>query len=302
MIVVAGENLVDLVVDRDGAVTARPGGGPYNTARAVARLGEPCAYLGAVSTDAFGRAIAEHLRLDEVDDRLLARRREPTTLAVAEIDGNGAATYNFYHHGTAAPHVDLSLLEGLADIDAVHAGTLGFVWQPIAHALTTLVLNLDPDVTVMIDPNCRPAAVNDPATYRQRLDTVLKRATIVKVSTDDLDFLYPDCTPDEGVQRLIGLGASVVLLTAGGDQVTVTTAQATRSVTPPSVAVVDSIGAGDAFGGAFLAYWVRHGWSAAQIPSIEELTAATEFGCLVGARTCEVVGAEPPMAATLPAF
>ena len=302
MIVVGGENLVDLVLDGRGKVAARPGGGPYNTARTVSRLGEDCAYLGSIGGDGFGRLIRTKLELDGVDLRLCGRRPEPTTLAVAEVDASGAAEYHFYHHDTASVQVDTSGVQGLDRLDAVHLGTLGLVWEPMASAFRSLIDSLSPHVTLMLDPNCRPAAVVDRAGYLEGLLGLVGRADIVKVSTDDLRFIDPDADPETAAARLIDLGASVVLTTAGGDAVVVTTNKESVTIVPPKVDVIDTIGAGDAFGGAFLAYWVRHGWSTADLPTMDELVAAAEFGCLVGSMTCQVVGAEPPTAAALPDF
>src|SRR5688572_4673346 len=102
MIVVAGESLVDLLVDRAGEVAAHPGGGPFNVARGLARLGVPCSFLGAISQDPFGVALRQALADDGVDLRHAVTSELPTTLAIAQLDG-GAASYRFYAQGTAAP-------------------------------------------------------------------------------------------------------------------------------------------------------------------------------------------------------
>lgn len=302
MIVVAGENLVDLVLDNRGKVAARPGGGPYNTARAISRLGEPCGYLGAIGTDGFGRLIRTKLELDGVDLRLVRECDEPSTLAVAEVDANGAAQYRFYHHGTAAPLVDATLLDSIPTPEALHIGTLGLVWQPMCDQFVSLVESLPSDVVLMVDPNCRPAAVADRESYVDRVMALMARADIVKVSTDDLAYLAPSVQADDAAHLLIEAGASIVLVTAGGSSVSVVSENETGVIVPPSIEVIDSIGAGDAFGGAFLAYWVRQGWTAGAVPPMDSLIRAAEFGCLVGSMTCQVVGAEPPSASALPSF
>lgn len=302
MIVVAGENLVDLVLDSRGKVAARPGGGPYNTARAVSRLGERCSYLGAIGTDGFGRLIRTKLELDGVDLSLVNECAEPSTLAVAEVDAHGAAEYHFYHHATASPLVDTSLLDSFPTPKALHVGTLGLVWQPMCDQLVALVKSLPSSVVLMVDPNCRPAAVDDRESYVERVIAMMARADIVKVSTDDLAYLAPNVPPEAAARWLIQAGAAVVLVTAGGSSISVVTENETRTTLPPPVDVVDSIGAGDAFGGAFLAYWVRQGWAAGALPAMDDLVRAAEFGCLVGSMTCQVVGAEPPSASALPSF
>ena len=103
MIVVGGESLIDLIAYPGGRLTAIPGGGPFNTARTIGRLGGSAAYLGRLSTDRFGRDLLDRLILDGVDCRLVQSTDDPTTLAVAELDDAGAATYQFYVEGTSAP-------------------------------------------------------------------------------------------------------------------------------------------------------------------------------------------------------
>src|SRR3954469_8099114 len=134
MIIVAGESLVDLLVRPDGRVDAVPGGGPYNTARALGRLGVPVAFVGRLSNDAFGRMLRERLVADRVDIRWAPATDDPTLLAVAELDAAGAATYRFHTFGTAAAGlVATDLPEPLpADLTALHVGTLGLVLEPLA--------------------------------------------------------------------------------------------------------------------------------------------------------------------------
>ena len=181
MIVVAGESLIDLVVRADGSVLATPGGGPYNAARALGRLGAAVAFLGRVSNDQFGRILLARLAADGVDLGCIVRTEEPTTLAVAEIDDAGAASYRFHAAGTAAAGLlPDDVPNGLpAGTTALHIGTLGLVFEPTATTIEGLALGAAPGILVMIDPNCRPAAIADPRAYRARLDRVLARADLV---------------------------------------------------------------------------------------------------------------------------
>src|SRR5262245_25505393 len=106
MILVGGEALIDLVQGPADELRAHPGGGPFNTARAVARLGRPVAYLGRLSTDRFGRRLEGLLRDDGVGLSTVVHTDEPTTLALAEIGADGSARYRFYAQGTAAPGLE----------------------------------------------------------------------------------------------------------------------------------------------------------------------------------------------------
>lgn len=216
MIVVGGESLIDLIARTD-ELHAVPGGGPYNVARTIARLGRSCAYLGTLSTDRFGVRLREELRADGVNDRWAPFTEDPTTLAVAQIGQDGAATYGFYVERTSA--ADLSREQALSVLAAtpevLYVGTLGLVLEPAASSYEALVDGASPDVLVAVDPNCRPGAIRDPESYRARLGRVLGRADLVKVSTEDLDYLSPDLDHLSGAEALRALGPSVVLLTDG---------------------------------------------------------------------------------------
>lgn len=302
MIVVGGESLVDLIARGDD-LRALPGGGPYNVARTVARLGRPCAYLGALSTDGFGVRLRGALRGDGVDDSWAPSTDAPTTLAVAQIGEGGAATYSFYVERTSA--ADLGAAQALAIRQArprvVCVGTLGLVLEPAAAAYETLVHRVGADVLVAVDPNCRPSAVHDEAAYRGRLGRLLSRADLVKVSTEDLDYLTPGEDPLAGAERLRSLGSGVVLLTDGGRDVHIVARDGGRTVPVPRVAVADTVGAGDCFVGAVLAWWRARGYGRGSLADLEAVEAAATFGVAVSAITCTRVGAEPPRLDELPA-
>lgn len=302
MIVVAGESLIDIAVAADGSVTATPGGGPYNAARTIARLGQRCTYLGRLSDDRFGRLLTSMLVADGVELGCPTPVTEPTTLAVAELDDRGSATYRFYVEGTAAPSLGLdAALEALPpDAAAVHVGTLGLVLEPMASTLEALAGRLPPEVLVMVDPNCRPSAIPDPAMYRQRLARILEGAHAVKVSIEDLAFLSDGAEPADATKWLLDLGPTVVLCTDGGAPVHVSTASGELALEVRPVDVVDSVGAGDAFGGAFLSWWIAHGLSTADLDDLDALARAAEVAIEVAARTCERPGADPPRITDLP--
>jgi fructokinase len=301
MIVVGGESLIDLIVYPGGRLAAISGGGPFNTARTIGRLGGSAAYLGRLSTDRFGRALRDRLVLDGVDCRFVQSTDEPTTLAVAELDDSGAATYQFYLEGTSAPGLSG---DGLADgpIDgarAIHVGTLGLVLEPMGTTLETLVRGASDDLVVMIDPNCRPSATPDPAALRARVQRLAARADVIKVSRDDLAFLDPGRDPDQAAQALLEAGPKAILVTDGGRVVRVIVLDASIDVPVPHVDVVDSVGAGDAFGGAFLNSWIERGLGRVDLAHPDSLRPSVEFAIRVASETCRRAGAEPPTAAEM---
>jgi fructokinase len=295
VIVVGGESLIDLIARTD-QLRAVPGGGPFNVARTVARLGRSCAYLGALSSDRFGVRLREALRDDGVDDAWAPLTEDPTTLAVAQIGETGAATYSFYVEQTSAS--DLSSVQALAVLAAapevLYVGTLGLVLEPAASSYEALVDAAGPAVLVAVDPNCRPAVVRDPDAYRARLARVLARADIVKVSTEDLDYLTPDLDHLGGAQQLRDLGASVVLLTDGDRDVTIVAQEWHRVLPVPEVTVVDTVGAGDSFLGGVLSVWEARGLGRDELMDEKAVVEAVEFGIAVSGITCGRTGADPP--------
>ena len=295
-IVVAGEALYDLVPAPDGSIRAHPGGGPFTAARAVARLGGPAAYLGRLSTDGFGRRLEALLREDGVGLGSILHAVEPTTLAVAEVGEGGAASYRFYTRGTASAGLTpADALAALPDrVDILMVGALGLVMEPSGTAMEGLVERLAGRALVALDPNCRASAIHDEPAYRGRLARLLAGADVVKASEEDLAWLAPGVEPERAARQLLEHGPRAALVTLGARGALVLTAAGAVTVPAPEVEVVDTIGAGDAFAGAFLAWWQGRGLGRDDLAHGELLTEAAGFANLVAARTCERAGAVPP--------
>ncbi|MFJ4758746.1 MULTISPECIES: carbohydrate kinase [Streptomyces] len=303
MIVVAGEALIDLVPQGRGALAPlRPalGGGPYNTAVALGRLGSPTAFLSRTSLDAFGEALLDGLREAGVDVSAVRRGPEPTTLAVATIDADGSAAYSFYVEGTAdrlfsAPS---ELPEGTR---AVSFGTCSLVLEPGASAYEELMRRAaGQGVFTALDPNIRAVLIPDPDAYRARFRSWLPSVSLLKLSEEDAAWLGG--TPREW----LAAGPAAVVITRGGDGLTVHTRDgAVHSVPGEAVEVVDTIGAGDTVNAALL-----HGLAAGDALSADALvglgaegwTRLLRFAARAAAITCSRAGAEPPYAAELADF
>jgi len=298
VIVVAGESLIDMVPTGDGAFRAVPGGGPFNVARTIARLGEPCRYLGSLSTDGFDQLLRRNLVDSHVDDSFAPSTDAPTTLALAWLDDSGAASYLFYIEGTSA--AELSVAEARAVVlnepRIVYVGTLGLVLEPVASSVETVVAGLPDDVLLVVDPNCRPTILDAHPAARERLERILRRADVVKVSRDDVEYLYPDRQPLDAAAQIRAHGARVVLLTDGANDVWIVTDSEHRRVPVPRVAIADTIGAGDSFCGGFVAWWHQHEYGRSELVDGSQLKAATVFATAVSAATCQRIGADPPWA------
>ena len=296
LVVVTGEALVDLVLARDGSLRGHPGGGPYNVARTIGRLDQPVVYLGRVSTDGFGSRLRRELEADGVRMDAVVATDAPTTLALAELDDAGVAHYRFYAVGTSAPA--LTLEEATAAlpprIGTFYLGTLGLVFEPMATTLEALVGRMDEATLVALDPNCRPTTIDDPAIYRGRLARLLERTDVIKASEEDLAWLNPGAEPVAAARDLLVADHAVALVTLGGDGALVVTAGDVLEVHAPPVDVVDTIGAGDAFMGSFLARWQMRGLGRHDLELLGEVAEAARFACRVAAITCSRAGADPP--------
>ncbi|WP_028063655.1 PfkB family carbohydrate kinase [Solirubrobacter soli] len=295
-VVVGGEALVDLVPHQAGELRAHAGGGPYNTARTLGRLDQDVHFLGCLSDDGFGALLRGQLAEDGVRLDTVVETPLPTTLALAELDDKGAATYRFYTEGTSAPALepDAALRALPETVDFLHVGTLGLVMEPTALALQAVVEAVADRALIMVDPNCRPTFIPDRGTYRRSLAATFAYAHVVKVSNDDLEYLEPGADTVAAARSLLEDGPTVALVTLGGDGALVVTADAEMVVAAPKVDVVDTIGAGDAFGGGFIAYWRMKGLDRDALDDAKAVRAATTFACVVAARTCERAGANPP--------
>jgi fructokinase len=299
-ILVGGEALYDLVAadgdDGAGSLTGHAGGGPFNVARTIGRLRRPVAFLGRLSTDRLGASHERMLAADGVGLGCVVRSADPTTLALASLDAGGAASYGFYTAGTAA--AGLTPADALAALPervaALHVGTLGLVLEPLAGAMEAVVERLADSTMVMVDPNCRPAAIDDPRAVRARLERVVARSHIVKVSEEDLAWLHPDAPALTAARALLQRGPSAVLLTRGAAGATVLTAGDETAIAPVAAAVVDTIGAGDAFGGGFLAWWTSRGLGADRLARHDLVADGARFAAVVAARTVARAGASPP--------
>jgi fructokinase len=304
VIAVAGEALIDLVVSPGGQIDARPGGGPYNAARALARLGAETTFFDRLADDAFGRLLRERLAEEGVVLGVPEPTGKPTTLAVAALDRAGAASYRFYLEGTSAADLGYETLRKSLppEVSAVHVGALGLVMEPIGGALERLVVNDVPaNALVLLDPNCRPSAIADRDGYWRRIAAIARRADIVKASVEDLAYLYPDLPPEEAAGTMLDGGSRLVLVTDGPRPGRAFLPDAVLAEEVPTVTVVDTIGAGDAFGGGFLAWWTEHGLGRADLHRGDKVRLALKAAVAVAALTCTRPGADSPALAEVKA-
>jgi fructokinase len=304
LILIAGESLIDLIVDSSGGVHASPGGGPFNAARTMARLGQATLLLGRFSADPFGGLLMEKLSQDNVRLAVPDPVNAPTALAVVGIGGQGVPQYWFHLAETAGFSLDRAAVERALDVDAaaLYVGALGLVVEPMATRLEQLIASVPGSVLVLFDPNCRPQATPDPQAFRARVRRILPRTDIVKASTEDLAFLLPGMDVPEAARALLEDGAGAVLVTGGSADAQAFTGHDHLFVSVPRVEVADTVGAGDAFGGAFLAWWLDRALTRHDLADPALLRAALAAAARVASLTCTRPGAEPPLRHELDAY
>jgi fructokinase len=299
MITVAGEALIDMIADADGRLVPKSGGGPFNVARAVARLGQPATFLGRVSGDRFGRMLRSDLDALGVRFAIGAATDVPTTLAVVDVDPAGVPGYQFYLTGTSAAAIEPGQAIVPPGTTALHIGSLGLVMEPIGSSLEQLAATLPAGLILMLDPNCRPAAIASRPAYLDRLGLILPRVDMLKTSTEDLAYLFPGQDAEAAAAQLMAQGPACVVITDGAAPVRAFSAGEQIRVEVPWAEVVDTVGAGDAFGGAFLTWWTGHGLGQADFGDPAAVRGATEAAIYASVITCTRRGAEPPWAGEL---
>ncbi len=301
MIVVGGENLIDLI--QTGAPAdfrATPGGAPYNVAKALARQGVPTGYLTPVSDDHFGDLLCEGLQLAGAHC-LSPRVSAPSSLAVVTLAGEMPA-YRFYRTGTADRQVDRHSLSAHfpAGANAFYLGSLALAGGADADDWAGLFAQKHRDgVFTALDPNIRPLVMDGEPGYRDRLARVLRHTDLLKLSDEDLAWLYPGTAPDEAARRILDASAArVLVVTRGGDGATAFTPDIqVRAAAEPVTDMHDTVGAGDTFMAALLAYLAHAGQADATTlarMSPQEIGEMLRSAAAAAAINCARHGCNPP--------
>jgi fructokinase len=247
-----GESLVDVV---DGV--EHPGGSPMNIAYGLARLGRPVTLLTALGPDARGRAIAAHLEEAGVTIAPASFRDEPTSTATAELQPDGSARYRFDVRWSLPADVELP------EADIVHTGSLGAFVEPGGAAVVRHLRNArrgEAGPLVTFDPNIRPALVGSHEVAFARFEEIARLSSLLKLSDEDAEWLYPGAGVDEAIDRILqlgdasgaGPGPALVVVTRGGDGAVLASRTERVAARGVPVAVVDTIGAGDSLMSALL--------------------------------------------------
>lgn len=311
-VAVCGEALIDLVSTDGVHFTARPGGSPANVAIGLARLGVDVCLLARISRDSFGRTLRAYLGANGVRLDQAVSGTEPTTLAVASVGGDGNVEYEFRMSGSVDwQWSDAELPVALAPtVRVLHTGSL-VLEMPPGDAVVERLLARERargQLALSYDPNIRQFRQLPSSQALARVERVVGLADVVKVSTEDLDWLLPGQSPESVVHRWLALGAELVVVTCGARGVVAGSGSTGVLHCPArSVVVQDTVGAGDAFTAGLLAALVRRDLLRgrrfgllAQLRA-QVLGEALDFAQTGAALTCMRVGADPPTAVEIAA-
>ncbi|MFF7530335.1 carbohydrate kinase [Streptomyces bobili] len=301
-ITVVGECVADAFTEpanasNELALRVLPGGGPANTAVALARLGTRARFLARLSGDVFGRLFRAHLEASGVDLADAVPAAEPSTLAVAELDAAGQAAFSFHAQNTA----DWQWTSGelaradLSETVCVHTGSLALVREPGGVVLEEFLATAAPRATISIDPNVRPLLVR-PDAYRARLARWCALADILRLSEDDLALLLPGTPPEQACDLWHAAGVRLVVITLGAGGALASLDGERLLVPAVATRVVDTVGAGDSFTAGLLHHLGARGLLGGRLTDLglDEVAQACRFATRVAALTCSVAGPNPP--------
>jgi fructokinase len=284
---VVGEALIDLV-SHNGKISAHVGGGPANTAKALARLGFQSIFIGGISHDEYGTLIEAELSQSCVDLSLANRLDLPTAIARAIIDESGRAQYEFELEGTATFSFASSWLP-TGPVDVLHIGSVATLIEPGASELFKWAYDLD---TVLIfDPNVRPSIRGDSESYRHVVESWISISDVIKLSDDDLHWLYQE-SEVEVVAKWLESGVSLVIVTLGADGLRAYGDGFVLSVPSASIHLVDSVGAGDTIGAVLVGGVLDNGLTGLLHQKI--LLDVLKRAVSAAGITCSRAGANPP--------
>jgi fructokinase len=291
---VCGEVLIDILPS--GPVV---GGGPANTAKALARLGHDVHFIDGISSDPFGQSARAELLADGVNLDLALASDKPTCTATVTLDAAGGASYEFLIDGTATFDFAASWLPDpyRYQPQVLHIGTLVTVIEPGATALYDWAIQVAELAPIVFDPNIRPSVMPDRDLYEAAVEKWAALSAVIKVSDDDLAWLFPQVSIDDVANRWINDGVFLVVVTRGANGLVGYTADGRVEVPGVKVDIVDTVGAGDTVGAIVVEAMLAHG--------LVELRGDVLRGVLTRAAaaaaiTCSRKGAQPPYKHELP--
>jgi len=291
---VCGEVLIDILPT--GPVV---GGGPANTAKALARLGHDVHFIDGISTDAYGQSARAELLRDGVNLDLALASDKPTCTATVTLDAAGGASYEFLIDGTATFDFASSWLPDpyRYQPQVLHIGTLVTMIEPGASALYDWAMAVAELAPIVFDPNIRPSVQPDRDLYEAAVEKWAALSAVIKVSDDDLAWLFPGQAIEDVANRWINDGAFLVVVTRGANGIMGYTSEGRVEVPGVKVDVIDTVGAGDTVGAIVVEAMLAHGLVELRGELLRGVLARAAAAAAI---TCSRKGAQPPFKHELP--
>jgi fructokinase len=275
------------------------GGGPANTAKALARLGHDVHFIDGISSDAYGQSARAELLNDGVKLDLSLASDKPTCTATVTLDAAGGASYEFLIDGTATFDFATSWLPDpyRYQPQVLHIGTLVTMIEPGASALYDWAMQVAELAPIVFDPNIRPSVQPDRDLYEAAVEKWAALSAVIKVSDDDLAWLFPGQAIDDVANRWINDGAFLVVVTRGVNGLVGYTADGRVEVPGVKVDVVDTVGAGDTVGAIVVEAMLAHGLIELRGDLLRSVLTRAAAAAAI---TCSRKGAQPPFKHELP--
>ena len=291
---VCGEVLIDLLPGNPERL-AVVGGGPANTAKALARLGHDVEFIDGISTDAYGKSARAELLRDGVGLDLALTSDLPTCTATVSLIADGSASYEFLINGTATFAFDNSWLPDPERYkpEVLQIGTLVTIIEPGASVLYDWAVKVSEFAPIVFDPNIRPSVMPDLFKYRNEVEKWLKISSVVKFSEDDISALYPNEDPIVIAKACLEKGVQLVVITRGANGLVGLTVDGVVEVPGIKIAVVDTVGAGDTVGAIIVEAIIQIGILNLSGSKLREVL---HRAAVAAAITCSRAGAQPPRA------
>jgi len=289
---VCGEVLIDLIPDGTER-KAVVGGGPANTAKALSKLGITTQFIDGISTDKYGQMALKELQKDGVLLDFVNFSDKPTCLAIVSLNSKGGATYEFVIDDTATFDFSNSWLPDAADKKPLllHIGTLVTAIEPAASVLFEWAKKVALVAPIVFDPNIRPAVMSDRKEYVKQVERWVSVSNAVKVSDDDIYWLYPGEDLDKVTKRWLGMGPELIVVTFGDKGLAGYRENSKISVDAKKVEVADTVGAGDTVGAILVEAIIEDGLDKL---TKERLSLMLDRAARAAAITVSRTGALPP--------
>jgi len=290
---VAGEVLIDLIpegADRKPVV----GGGPANTAKALAKLGIDTQLIEGISSDVYGQMAKNELKTAGVKLDYVKYSDKPTCLAVVSLSESGSATYEFVIKNTATFDFHIEWLPNpqANRPSLLHIGTLATVIEPGASVLFEWAQSVAKFAPIVFDPNIRPVVVSERGQYVAQTERWVAISSVVKVSDEDIKWLYPSLDIDQVVNNWLTKGPSLIVVTYGAKGLTGHRKNERVSVHAVKAVVADTVGAGDTVGAILVEAIVNDGLDSLTGLRLESML---KRAAKAAAITVSRIGANPPI-------